>query len=178
MRNSFLAPKVRDFALSLLWCRFDTWPGNFQMTEVWPKKKKWMRHIMHISSSSNPLSHRGNSINGSTSSSTSSSLCVWWWHTLWECLLVYPQLLTSGEWDGGIGRPAIKKKIKNFNLLRLYYTFLCCWNILIMNVYYFFYYFWHPQHVSFPWPGIEPVPQQWQWATAVTARAQRKLPFL
>ena len=31
---------VRDLALSLLWCRFDLWSGNFQKPQAWPKKKK------------------------------------------------------------------------------------------------------------------------------------------
>ena len=24
----------------LLWCKFDPWPGNFHMPQVWPKRKK------------------------------------------------------------------------------------------------------------------------------------------
>ena len=31
---------VKDSVLSLLWLRFDPWPGNFHMLKVWPKKKK------------------------------------------------------------------------------------------------------------------------------------------
>ena len=31
---------MKHSALSLLWCRFDPWPGNFCMPQVWPKKKK------------------------------------------------------------------------------------------------------------------------------------------
>ena len=37
---------VKDLVLSLLWlrsllwCRFDPWPGNFCMPQVWPKEKR------------------------------------------------------------------------------------------------------------------------------------------
>ena len=31
---------VRDLVLSLLQLRFDPWPGNFQMLQVWLKKEK------------------------------------------------------------------------------------------------------------------------------------------
>ena len=31
---------VEDSELSLLWCVFDPWLGNFCMPWVWPKKKK------------------------------------------------------------------------------------------------------------------------------------------
>ena len=33
-------PAVKDSALSLLWLRFDPWPGNFRMLRERPKKKK------------------------------------------------------------------------------------------------------------------------------------------
>ena len=38
--------EVKDSALSLLWLRFDPWPGNLHMPRVraWPKKKKRVRH--------------------------------------------------------------------------------------------------------------------------------------
>ena len=29
---------VYNSALSLLWCRFDPWLGNFFMPQAWPKK--------------------------------------------------------------------------------------------------------------------------------------------
>lgn len=60
---------------------------------------------MHISSSSNPLSHRGNSINGSTSSSTSSSLCVVVAHTLRVSVSIPPtaHLWGVGWWDRKAG---------------------------------------------------------------------------
>ena len=31
---------AKDSALSLLWHRFDRWPRNFRMSQVWAKKKK------------------------------------------------------------------------------------------------------------------------------------------
>ena len=31
---------VKDPASSLLWLRFDPWPGTFRMLWAWPKKKK------------------------------------------------------------------------------------------------------------------------------------------
>ena len=31
---------VKDLVLSLLWLRFDLWPGNFCMPWMWQKKKK------------------------------------------------------------------------------------------------------------------------------------------
>ena len=34
-----MAQWVKDPALSLLWCRFDSWSGNFCMPQVEPKKK-------------------------------------------------------------------------------------------------------------------------------------------
>ena len=30
---------IKDLVLSLLWLRFDPWPGNFHMPWAWPKKK-------------------------------------------------------------------------------------------------------------------------------------------
>ena len=45
-RNSFLVQWVKDLVLSmqqlglLLWHKFDPWPRNFHMPQVWPKKKK------------------------------------------------------------------------------------------------------------------------------------------
>ena len=44
--NSLVAQRVKDLALSLLglgsllWCRFNPWPGNSRMLWVRPKKKK------------------------------------------------------------------------------------------------------------------------------------------
>ena len=42
--SSLVAQQVKDPALSLLWLwlwhRFDPWPGNFLMPQVWPGKKK------------------------------------------------------------------------------------------------------------------------------------------
>ena len=38
--SSLVAQQVKDPALSLLWHRFDPWPGNFRMLWAWPKKKK------------------------------------------------------------------------------------------------------------------------------------------
>ena len=38
--SSLVAQQVKDLALSLLWCRFDPWPGNFHMPWAWPKKEK------------------------------------------------------------------------------------------------------------------------------------------
>ena len=36
---SFLVAQwVKDLALSLMWCWFDPWPGNFHMQWVWPKR--------------------------------------------------------------------------------------------------------------------------------------------
>ena len=35
-----MAQRVKDLALSLLWFRFDPWPGNFCMSQVWPKKMR------------------------------------------------------------------------------------------------------------------------------------------
>ena len=40
-RSSLVALWLKGPALSLLWSRFDPWPGNFCMQWVWPKKKKW-----------------------------------------------------------------------------------------------------------------------------------------
>ena len=31
---------VKHLVLSLLWFRFDPWPGNFHMPEAWPKKEQ------------------------------------------------------------------------------------------------------------------------------------------
>ena len=45
-QNSLVAQWVKDPALSLqkpeslLWYRFDPWPGNFHMLRAWQKKKK------------------------------------------------------------------------------------------------------------------------------------------
>ena len=38
--NSMVAQQVKDLALSLLWLRFDPWPGNIHMLWAQPKKKK------------------------------------------------------------------------------------------------------------------------------------------
>ena len=34
-----MAQHVKGSALSLLWCRFDPWPGNFRVPKAQPKKK-------------------------------------------------------------------------------------------------------------------------------------------
>ena len=36
---------VKDSALSLLWLRFDPWPGNSSMPWVWPKKKLQISYL-------------------------------------------------------------------------------------------------------------------------------------
>ena len=38
--SSLVAQWVEDLALSLPWCGFDPWLGNFCMLQVWPEKKK------------------------------------------------------------------------------------------------------------------------------------------
>ena len=46
-RSSLVAQQVKDPALSLLWlwllpwCRFNPWPGNFFMPQMWPPKKEF-----------------------------------------------------------------------------------------------------------------------------------------
>ena len=35
-----MAQQIKDLALSLLWHRFDTWPGYFLVPWAWSKKKK------------------------------------------------------------------------------------------------------------------------------------------
>ena len=37
-----------DLALSLLWRRFDSWPGNFHMSRCNQKKKTKTKHIQRI----------------------------------------------------------------------------------------------------------------------------------
>ena len=39
-RTPPVAQWVKDLALSLLWCRFDLWPGKFHMPCAQPKKEK------------------------------------------------------------------------------------------------------------------------------------------
>ena len=39
-RSSPVAKSDKDLALSLLWHRFDPWPGNSHVPGAWPKKKK------------------------------------------------------------------------------------------------------------------------------------------
>ena len=36
--SSPVARRVKDLALSLLWCGFDPWPGNLPMPWAWPKR--------------------------------------------------------------------------------------------------------------------------------------------
>ena len=38
--SSLVMQRVRDLALSLLWCGFDPWPGNFRMPQAQPKKRR------------------------------------------------------------------------------------------------------------------------------------------
>ena len=38
------AQRIKDLVLSLLWCMFDPWPGNFPMPWVGPKKE----NIEHV----------------------------------------------------------------------------------------------------------------------------------
>ena len=33
-----MAQRLKDPVLALLWCRFDPWPGNFHILQVWQKK--------------------------------------------------------------------------------------------------------------------------------------------
>ena len=40
---------AKDSALSLVWLRFDPWPGNFHMPQVQPKKKKEPEENMSFS---------------------------------------------------------------------------------------------------------------------------------
>ena len=40
MRSSIVAQQVKDPALSLLWCMFILWPGNFPVPQGQEKKKK------------------------------------------------------------------------------------------------------------------------------------------
>lgn len=41
--NSLVAQQGKDLARSLLWCRFDHWPGNLHMLQVPPKQNKTKR---------------------------------------------------------------------------------------------------------------------------------------
>ena len=36
VRSSLVAQWVKDQVLSLVWCRFSPWPGNFSMQQVCP----------------------------------------------------------------------------------------------------------------------------------------------
>ena len=38
---------VGNLLLSLLWCRFVPWPGNFPRPWVWPKKKKQISEFIN-----------------------------------------------------------------------------------------------------------------------------------
>ena len=44
--SSLVVPQVKDPALSLqqlgllMWCGFNSWSGNFCMSQAWPEKKK------------------------------------------------------------------------------------------------------------------------------------------
>jgi len=38
-RHSLVAHQVKDLALSLMWLRFDPWPGKFHKLRVQPKNK-------------------------------------------------------------------------------------------------------------------------------------------
>ena len=40
-----MAHQVKDLALSLLWLRFDPWPGNFYMSQGWPKNNKIKQNL-------------------------------------------------------------------------------------------------------------------------------------
>ena len=44
--------EVKDLASSLLWCRFDPWPGNFHVPWVWGEKEvlQWIRQMNKASS--------------------------------------------------------------------------------------------------------------------------------
>ena len=35
-----MAQQVEDLTLSLLWRKFDPWPGNFPMVQAWTKQNK------------------------------------------------------------------------------------------------------------------------------------------
>ena len=55
-RSSTVAQWGKDRALSLLWCRFDPWPGNFLTPSEWPEEfalhiqvcEKKGRCVMHV----------------------------------------------------------------------------------------------------------------------------------
>ena len=40
MRSSLVAQQIEDLVLSLLWRKFDPWPGNFCMPWAQPEKKE------------------------------------------------------------------------------------------------------------------------------------------
>ena len=50
-RSSFVAQWIKDLVLSLqppgslLWCGFDSWPGNFHMLRAQPKRKKKKKKV-------------------------------------------------------------------------------------------------------------------------------------
>ena len=50
-----VAQLVKDLALSLLWHRFDPWPGNFPMLRAWPKRNKF-RSSRCCAADTNPTS--------------------------------------------------------------------------------------------------------------------------
>ena len=39
---------AKDLALSLLWHRFNPWPGNFRMPQAWPKQTN-KKHLYYLS---------------------------------------------------------------------------------------------------------------------------------
>ena len=49
-----MAQWVGDPVSSLLWCGFDTWPRNFHMSWVQPKKRKFYS-VSHVLKSYNPM---------------------------------------------------------------------------------------------------------------------------
>ena len=44
LRSSRVAQRVKALVLSLLWRRFDLWPGKFCMPWVWQKKIFFLNH--------------------------------------------------------------------------------------------------------------------------------------
>ena len=48
-----MAQRVKDLVLSLqrlslLWCGFDPWLGNFHLIQVWPKKEREKENHSHV----------------------------------------------------------------------------------------------------------------------------------
>ena len=46
---------LKDLALSLLWHRFDPWPGNFHVLWAWPKKFKHVHESLKVSWAPNTI---------------------------------------------------------------------------------------------------------------------------